>query len=54
MLDFEEHKQAHFYILKNYEEVNAWVEEHFEELSRENSYNMERRHKEQFIKWFDN
>lgn len=53
LLDFKEHKQAHFYVLKNCEEVNAWVEEHFEELSRESTYNVERRHKEQFIKWFE-
>ena len=52
-LDILEHREAQFYVLKNCEEVQPWVDEHITELSRQNSRNLEKRHKEQFVKWFE-
>ena len=52
-LDILEHTEAQFYVLKNCEEVQPWVDEHITELSRQNSRNLEKRHKEQFVKWFE-
>ncbi|XP_038705330.1 uncharacterized protein LOC120001133 [Tripterygium wilfordii] len=48
-----EHMQAHFYVLKNCEDVNPWVEEHMDELLRQSSRNVEKRHQEQFATWFE-
>ena len=52
-LDILEHREAQFYVLNNCEEVQPWVDEHITELSRQNSRNLEKRHKEQFVKWFE-
>ncbi|XP_058723125.1 uncharacterized protein LOC131594944 [Vicia villosa] len=46
-------QQAHFYILQNCEEVRPWIEEHMTILRNENSRNVDKRHKEQFNKWFE-
>ncbi|KAK2377307.1 hypothetical protein QL285_078005 [Trifolium repens] len=46
-------QQAHFYILQNCEEVRPWIEEHMTMLRNENGRNVDKRHKEQFHKWFE-
>ncbi|XP_016471415.2 uncharacterized protein LOC107793551 [Nicotiana tabacum] len=45
-------KQAHFYILQNCAEIGPFIEEHLEILTKENSRNVAKRHKEEFPLWF--
>ena len=52
-LSFKEYEQARFYVLKNCEEVHDWVDEHLMELSKQSPWNVERRHKVEFISWFE-
>ncbi|XP_058776589.1 uncharacterized protein LOC131650901 [Vicia villosa] len=46
--------QAHFYILQNCEEVRPWIEEHMTKIRNESNINVEKRHMNQFHKWFEN
>ncbi|KAL6870956.1 hypothetical protein ACP4OV_014804 [Aristida adscensionis] len=40
------------YIISNCDEAAPWVTEHMEELRRSSIQNVENRHKEKFVSWF--
>ncbi|EAZ44146.1 hypothetical protein OsJ_28771 [Oryza sativa Japonica Group] len=46
------HRMRH-YIISNCDEAMPWVNEHIEELKKTNRGNVDKRHKEQFVSWFE-
>ncbi|XP_039146815.1 uncharacterized protein LOC120284059 [Dioscorea cayenensis subsp. rotundata] len=51
-LDKMEIDMAHWYILKNCEEIDSFAIEHKEELRQDSEMNIEQRHKDTFANWF--
>ncbi|KAM3191465.1 hypothetical protein ACQJBY_069003 [Aegilops geniculata] len=52
-LSLAEINQMRHFIITNCEETAPWIDEHLEELTRNNSPNPKKQHKEEFVGWFE-
>lgn len=48
-----EMKQIRHYIITNCEESNSWIDEHLDELTRTGARSVQKRHKDEFVDWFE-
>ncbi|XP_072149297.1 uncharacterized protein [Setaria viridis] len=46
-------RRMRHYIISSSDEATPWINEHMDELRNTNSHNVDRRHKAEFVHWFE-